>query len=304
MWWYSLSREDFLDLLYKKYAMEEIENGCLWLWAKETDYKLTEWLLDALPTLYPQDEIIFEYNQAKQSWSKKSCTLFSPIWAISDLFNIEISLSTAEQRDTSSYNNGRMKDSGRYVALWVDHIVKEYNNSEYAKKYWKAAYYSVDLKDNSLIKKILDKRYTICTWYQWNAKYNNDKNKDWILNGTTFGASTYGHAVGAIWSTKYPARIKDNYKGTEHNIYEVEHEFSEIPCFYDKGYVITKVAEDNLERVKQLNEIRTKILNWKEINSELWHLSGSDYHKNKLHDMNDFYRDWLSYIENELKSLM
>jgi hypothetical protein len=29
MWGYSYSKEDFLDLLIKKYVMEEIENGCL-----------------------------------------------------------------------------------------------------------------------------------------------------------------------------------------------------------------------------------------------------------------------------------
>ena len=53
--------------------MEEeiIENGCLGLWEKPTDYILTEWLLDNMPTLYQQDEIIYQYNQWKQDWSKK-----------------------------------------------------------------------------------------------------------------------------------------------------------------------------------------------------------------------------------------
>lgn len=283
---------------------EEIENGCLWLWAKDTDYRLTEWLLDALPTLYQQDEVIFQYNQWNQLRSKKSCTLFSPIWAISDLFNIEIPLDTAKKRDASSYNNGRMKDSWRYVALWVDHIVKEYNNSEYAKKYWKAAYYSVDLKDNELVKKILDKRYTICTWYQGNATYNNDKNKDGILNGTTFGASTYWHAVWAIWSTKYPARIKDNYKWIKYNIYEVEHEFSEIPCFYDRWFVITKVAEDALEEVKRLNKMKTLTENMINDNSEMRHLTNDENYRVKLHDMNELHRKKLRDIEEQLKKYM
>jgi hypothetical protein len=39
------------------------------------------------------------------------------------------------------------------------------------------------------------------------------------------------------------------------------------------------------------------------VNSELWLLSGSKEHKDKLHDMNNFYRDWLSYIDGELKEL-
>ena len=287
---------------------EEIENGCLWLWEKTTDYILTEWLLDALPTLYEQDEIIYEYNQ----WTTKSCTVYSAIGAVSDLFNIEIPESTQKERDKGSYNHWRKEWAGRWVQLAVDYICDCYNNSEYAKKYWKVAYYSIDMKDDDLVQKVLAKRYTICTGYDWNAKYNNDRNDNWILDGTDFWKATYGHAVNAIrpvgWTVR--ARIKDNYKGRTNNkwlptnIYGVAHNFSEIPCFFGRWFVYTKVKEDNLERIKKLNEMRTKILNWKEINSELRHLSDSKYHQDKLHDMNDFYRDWLSYIDNELKSLM
>ena len=88
-----------------------IENGCIGLGEKETDFILDEWLLDALPTLYQQDEIIYQYNQGTQTWSTKSCTLFSPIGAISDLFNVEIPLSTIKKWDDSSYSAWRMKDS-------------------------------------------------------------------------------------------------------------------------------------------------------------------------------------------------
>ena len=81
------------------------------------------------------------------------------------------------------------------------------------------------------------------------------------------------------------------------------HNPSEIKRWHNGGYVFTKVKEDNLERVKKLNEIKAKIVNWMEINSELWHLSWSELHKNKVHEMNNFYRDWLSYIDGELKEL-
>lgn len=284
--------------------MEEELNGCLGLWDKPTDYKLTEWLLDALPTLYQQDEIIYEYNQNNQSWSKKSCTLFSPIWAISDLFNVEIPLETIKVWDNDSYSKGRMKDNGWYVALGVEHIADEWNASDFAKKYGKVAFYSIDIRDNELLKKILEKRYTVCTWFQWNANYSNDKNKDWILNWTEFGAMTYGHAVSAIWSTKYPQRIKDNYKGIKYNIYEVEHEFSEIPCFYDRGYVFTKVAEDSLEEVKRLNKMKTLTENMIKDNSEMRHLTNDAYYRTKLHDMNNLHRKKIQDIEEQLKKYL
>jgi hypothetical protein len=76
---YSRSREDFIEILYTKYfAMftEEDMNGCLGDGIQTTDY-LLEGFDDALPDLIQQDNIIYEYNQYKQSWSKKSCTIFS-----------------------------------------------------------------------------------------------------------------------------------------------------------------------------------------------------------------------------------
>lgn len=310
MEWYSWSRQDFIQKLADKYLipnqkwMELIKNGCLGLWEKPTDYKLTEWLLDALPTLYQQDEIIYQYNQWAQKWSEKSCTLFSPIGAISDLFNVEIPLKVIKIWDTSSYSKGRPQDSGWLVAMWVDHITDEWNKSEYGKKYGKVAYYSIDLKDNELVKKVLDKRYTICTWYQWNAKYNNDKN-DWTLNWTEFWTPTYWHAVNAIRGINTPSRIKDNYyKSATYNIYGVKHEFSEIPCFYARWYVLTKVAEDALEEVKRLNKMRTLTENMIADNSAMWHLTNDENYKAKLHDMNNLHRRKLSDIQEQLNKYL
>ena len=84
--------------------------------------------------------------------------------------------------------------------------------------------------------------------------------------------------------------------------YWLKNKLSAITNFWAYFYVYVPV-EDNLERVKKLNEMKAKIVNWMGINSELWHLSWSEEHKNKLHDMNNFYRDWLSYIDRELKEL-
>ena len=303
---YSWSRQDFLELLYAKYfTMEEdYINWCYGLWSKDTDYRLTEWLLDALPTLYQQDEVIFQYNQGKQEWSKKSCTLFSAIGAISDLFNVEIPLSVIKIWDEDSYNHWRMKGEWWWVALAVQFIADKWNESVYAKEYGKVAYYSIELKDDNLLKKILEKRYTVCTGFDWNWKYTNDKD-DWILNGTEFGTKSYGHAVSAIWSTKYPARIKDNYYWTaKYNIYEVEHKFSEIPCFFERWFVYTKVAEDALEEVKRLNKMKTLTENMIRDNSEMWHLTNDQNYKAKLHEINELNRKKVQDIENQLKKYL
>lgn len=285
--------------------MVDIGNGCLGLWEKKTDYIMDEWLLDALPTLVQQDEIIYQYNQWTQTWSEKSCTIFSPIGAISDLFNVEIPLATIKKWDADSYSKWRHKDSWWFVAMWVEHIVDEWNASDYAKQYWKAAFYSIDLKNDDLVKWILDKRYTICVGYQWNSSYNKDK-KDWILDWTDFGSPTYWHAVGAIWSTDdCPQRIKDNYyKSISYNIYDVKHPFSDLSCFYDRWYIITKVAEDALEEVKRLNEFRTNLLHAIELNSAMRHQTNDKNYQSILHYMNEKNRKKLKDCDEQLAKYM
>ena len=281
--------------------MTEIENWCLGLWEKQTDYIMDEWLLDALPKLYQQDEIIYQYNQWTQTWSTKSCTLFNAVGAISDLFNVEIPLSVIKQWDADSYSKWRPKDSGWLVARWVEHIVDEWNKSDYSKQYGKAAFYSIDLKNDDLVKWILDKRYTICTGYQWNANYNKDK-RDWVLENTEFGSPTYWHAVSAIWSINdCPSRIKDNYYDSiTYNIYDVAHPFSDLSCFYDRGYIITKVAEDALEEVKRLNEFRTNLVHAIELNSAMRHQTNDDNYKSILHYMNEKNRKKLKDCDEQL----
>ena len=285
--------------------MDEIINWCYGLWDKPTDYILTEWLLDALPTLYPQDEIIYQYNQGKQNRSKKSCTLFSPIWAVSDLWNIEIDLGEIKERDEESYNKGRTNDSWWLVAMWVDHICNCWNNSKHGKELWKIAYYSFDLRDNRLLHKILDHRYTWMTWYDGNATYNNDKNQDGVLNGTEFWKKTYGHAVNTIRWINTPTRIKDNYYGTtKYNIYDVEHEFSEIPCFFSRWYIYTKVKEDMMERIKELNEFRTIAIRSIEDLWKMRHLTNDKKFRDELHKMAEEERKKLKDIDKELQKCM
>lgn len=281
--------------------IKEMPDACYWLGDKPTDYIFTEWLLDSLPTLYQQDEQIYEYNQFNQKRSQKSCTLFSAIGAISDLFNVEIPLDTIKAWDNDSYNHGRKKNEGRWVAMAVEFIADKWNASDFAKEYGKVAYYSIDLKDNDLVQKILDKHYSICTWYNWNASYNNDKNADWVLNGTDWWKTTYWHAVSVIWSDKHPARIKDNYKWLKYNKYEVEHKFSEIPSYFARWYIYTKVKEDNIEEIKRLNEFKSALLVAIEQNSKLWHLTNDKNYQEILHYTNEKHRKKVADCDEQLK---
>ena len=286
--------------------MEEKFLGCLGDWAEDTDYLLCNGESDLLPTLYKKDEIRFEYNQWNQEWSRNSCTIFAAIGMLSDLINYEFTLDQIKEVDDLSYNNPkyhiRKKWDWWYVKDAVDLVADRYNNSKLSEKYWKVAYYRISKYDNDIIESVLDKLYTI----DWNFcptwEYILDYSADWMLDGKDFWTNTNWHSVDII-KAKWQRSVKDNYKGRKYNIYGLKNKLSSISNFWTYFYVYTLVGED-LERVKKLNEMKAKIVNGCSINSELWKLSGSEFHKNKLHDMNDFFRDRLEYINNELKSYM
>ena len=256
--------------------MADLENGCLWVGEKVTDYLLSEWIASNLPTLYEQDTIRFEYNQFNQKWSQKSCTIFSAVWAISDLFNYEFDLKEIKEIDSLSYTQGRMPNTWWYVQSAVK-LVADYWN-EHHSDLWKVAYYRVDMSDEESIKALIEKNYNICTWYYGNSAYTKDYATDAVLNGTEFWATTYGHAINVI-SYNWKRCVKDNYKGRTTydqtkpcNIYELEHCTGEISWWHSFWYVYTKVAEDAIEEVKRLNEIKSECNTLIEHLWTLWHM--------------------------------
>lgn len=290
--------------------MEELENWCLGIWEQVTDYLLCDWFEDALPTLYEQDDIIFEYNQAKQEWSKKSCTVFSAIGAISDLFNYEFSLDEIKEIDERSYTLGRMRNSWRRVQSAVK-LVADWWNEKHS-DLGKVAYYKIDTTDNDLVDKILDKGYNIMTNLNWNTKYSLDYLKDAMVNDTEFWTATYGHAINLVTvnlkkiggkvcvKDSYKWRVTNNWK-TDCNIYGLEHYPREISVFGTNGYIYTKVAQDALEEVKRLNEMKTAVQTAIELNSKIWHLVNDENYKSILHYTNEKNRKKLNDIETELK---
>ena len=278
-----------------------IENGCLWDNAQTTDYLLTEGLGDTLPNLTTQDDIIFAYNQYNQTWSRKSCTLFSAIGAISDLFNYEFSIDEIKTIDNMSYERGRRKDDWRYTQSAVK-LVADYWN-EHHKDKWEVAYYRVDKSNTDVIKSILEKWYTLMTTFNGNSTYVKDYDTDWVLNGTSFWTPTFWHAIN-VRKVNGKRCCKDSAAGKAHNIYELEHTLKEITCYYDNVYLYTKVTEDKLEDVKRLNEFKTLLLSTIEANSQLRHLTNSENYRVKLHQMNEDHRAKLKDIDEELKRYM
>ena len=277
--------------------MEEI-NGCLWLWAESTDFLLSWWEVDSLPELTQQDTKIFEYNQ---SWTPH-CTLYSAFGAVSDLFNYEFTQKEIDEMVEESYKRGRIKWKWWYIKSAVN-LVADYWN-EHHSDLWKVVYYRVSLYDTELVDKILEKNYTLCSWYRWNQKYNTDRN-DGILNWTTFWTSTYGHAVSWI-GRKGKRYIKDNYKGRKSwklptNVYQVEHTPSELVSgntYYADAYLFVKV--DNEAEVRRLETLKTECLNCIKELQTIYHLVNDTNFQWILHYTADKLRAKIADAEREL----
>jgi len=289
--------------------MEEVKiyDGCLGVWEEDTDFLLDGVDADGLPPLFTQDEEIYEYNQAKQDRSTKSCTIFNAVGAISDLMNYEFTLDQIKEIDDLSYTKGRIQGRGRYTKKAVDLATKRRNsNKELVKKYWKVAYYRVDMRNDQVVQKVLDKLYDICWGYDGNYKYGTDFTADWVLDGYDFGEKTYGHSVNIrkIWDSK---GVKDSYKGRtykgeDRNKYKVKPLFSEEVAggtFHTRGYVITKVSEDNYEELIRLAKMRTAVNKALESHSELRHLSNDKKYQDRLHNINETHRKKLQDIDRE-----
>lgn len=293
--------------------VKELENGCLWLGSQPTDYLLCDWFEDALPTLYPQDNIIFEYNQWNQARSKKSCTIFSAVGAISDLFNYQFPLSEIKEIDERSYSLWRFKDSWWYVQSAVK-LVADWRNEHHA-DLGKVAYYKIDTTNDKLIDKILDKWYNIMTNINGNWLYSMDYLYDAMVDDTEFGKYTYGHALNLVTVNLKKIGgvmcVKDNYKWrkcndwkTDCNIYWLAHYPREISVFWTNWYLYTKVADDALEDIKRLNEFRTNLLKVIELNSAMWHQTNDTNYQSILHYANEKNRKKLKDCDEQLAKYM
>lgn len=284
-----------------------------WIIEKDTDFVLTEWDADWLPTLFQQDDIYFEYNQNANSWSKMSCTLYNAFGAVSDLENYEFLLEQIKEINDLSYQKGRVQWDGWRTNLAVDLVRNRWNsNKELVKKYGKVASYRIDMRNDALINKILDKNYTICTSFSGNTDYILDYCQDAVLDNYDFGKKkTYWHSV---WIRKHNWKkcVKDNYKWRNYkwldtNFYEVKPTFKQL---VDAGtfrlfwYLFTKVAEDNYEELIRLEKVRVKCNNSLQANSDLRNNTNDKTLQKKLHDVNERIRNNnLKYIEEKLVEL-
>lgn len=263
--------------------------GCLWLGEQDTDYILCDWDVDALPQLFKKDEIRYEYNQWKNKWSEKSCTIFTAIWAASDLTNYKFSEKEIKEIDEMSYERGRVRWEGWYVQSAFKLVADWWNaNEALVKKYWKLAYYRISKYDEDVFEGVINKLYTVWGNYHPTTEYNIDR-CDGMIDWTDFWKQTNWHAVDVICK-EWQRSIKDSYYWRKYNIYWLKNKLSAITNYGTYFYLYTLVNEDNLEEIKRLNQIKS------ECNTIIEHL-GTLYHL--VNDTN--FQGILHYTANKLR---
>lgn len=237
--------------------MTEI-NGCLWDWATESDYRITGEMITNLPKLEKQDQIIFEYNQG----DSLDCTIYSALWACSDLLNIEITQEQIDEAVEESYN--------RWRTPWKWRLVKEAVNlacDMIYKWFWiKLVYYRINNRWDDEIKEVIGKNYSLCTSFNWDSSYQKDRKDNGRIDNSHTWPFTYWHAVCLI-EREGKKFVKDNYKGRRENgyftnIYEVVPEISTLRrdgCWQNFSYLIIQVKDEKEEDIKRLNKMKNLI---------------------------------------------
>lgn len=284
---------------------------CLGDWASEKDFLLCNWDESLLPKLFQQNDIRFEYNQANQDWSTVSCTIFAAMWMLADLMDYDFSLDELEYVDSLSYAAGRVKWKWWYVQSAVKLVADRWNSKpELTSKYWKVAYYRISKYDDDIIADAIWKNYTLDTNFGTSSKYSKDYREDAILNGTEFWYNTNWHST-CIINYDGKRSVKDSYKWRKTynwkkdcNIYELANPLSKISCYGPSLYIYTKVSEDNYERVKELNEFKTLLVQTIANNSAMWHKTRDTVYQKELNNINNKNRKKLNDINEQLKLLV
>ena len=280
------------------------QSWSLWDWYEITDFLLTEWDIYNLPELVEQDTIRFDYNQWKQSWSKKSCSIFAAVSAASDLWNYEFSLNEIKEIDTESYNRGRAKNQWWYTKDAFALVCERWNNKFPNKP---MAYYAIPFRDDERCNMVMEKNYNLWVSFNYTEDYALDVNDNGEIDRAKKGQKKLvWHCVDEIIKDGRK-QIKDNYKWSRYQYYKVNVSNQELwnaGIYHNWAYLFTKVWENNLWELKRMEKVKVACLNALEMNSALWHETNDENLKNKLHELNEYIRNNnLKYIEEKTQEL-
>ena len=246
---------------------------------------MVEWL----PKLYLQDYQIYEYNQ----WDSLDCTIYSALWALSDLYNREVTQKQIDEAVEESYKRWRVKGQWWYVKEAVEMCCKLWKL-----RFWECpVFYRINNNDDYKIQKCLEYLYTLCTSYNGSRDYNRDRDDNGQIDKVDHWEKSYWHAVNLRKTEKRERAVKDNYKWRKTNIYGLIPLISELKKSWTwqyNSYLIVKSEDEYREDIERLNKMKNmidKMITSTEesiaMNSEMRHKTNDKAYQERLHATND-----------------
>jgi hypothetical protein len=280
--------------------MTKFFNWALWVGNENTDFLIAGEVL--LPPLVQQDYKIYEYSQVKKPEWSSDCTLFWPFWALSDLFNIQLTDKHIESIRKLAKEKWKVDYQGWLTKQGVDVVAKRWNATFPDKQ---VLYYSIDLNSNNFIDAV-SKWYTVVATYKGNSDYWKDFS-DGVLDWIDFKPSTYGHCTDIINRT-LKNYVKDSYVGRKYNVYQIKDLVGLVnnEVFYPVWYLYLPVdnAEAKKAEMKRLTGFRilveANIKNLQDMFHSTTSISFQDWIKESIHILTSKKQD----IQDELNKLI
>lgn len=284
--------------------LDVLVDWVLWDWHTDSDFQLTYEEIEWLPPLFLQDNVRYDYNQGKQTRSKKSCTIFAAIWAISDLWNYKFPIGEIKEYDKLSYTLGRKDWHWWYTKDAINMACNKWTKDH---PDMPVVYYYVPARDDDKVNKILEKNYDFNISFNYTKDYVLDLADNMCIDRAQQNTKTLvSHAVCQIYKD-WCKTVKDNYEWSKDQYYKVKVSNNDLVVawiLHPSGYVIVKVAENNYAELKRMEKVKVACLNALENNSTLRNATNDQNLKNKLHEVNEYIRNNnLKYIERETERL-
>lgn len=220
----------------------------------DSDILLLEWeneLLTKLSRVPTVDKIIHSYNQYLQKETTSACTLYSPLSAISSLYNRLFTKDEIMSMWSYAVKNSWYKQGvGNYAETGVKTVCKRWNDNNPSQK----VVYFKTYQGSEEAKKAVMKGYALCSSIGWNNDYSKDR-YDGNIDNKKFWKQTYWHAI-PVYNIDGVYTVADSLATIPR--YTLSYKPEEISVFRSPCYVILPEREVGDKILKLIEKIRAK----------------------------------------------
>ena len=229
--------------------------GCTGDGALDTDYRLGGSLVLPKPRhTFEENQVQYDQSKSRTPSTKMACTMFSIMGVITDLTGQTFSEAAIKDIVTRAITKGFNVGDGWSLQAATAHVVSWWNEKNPNEK---LKYFRIRL-DEQAYQDAINAGYTVQVGYRGNRAYNKDV-EDGVLDGTSFGPTTYGHAIRNKDKDLLTIKEIDNYDkpSKAYNVYDVSKEtFAKLVAngiYFIHGFVV--VYESDWETANELIDI-------------------------------------------------